>query len=255
MRWSARRRPARTVARRPVSPRRCALTSAAQAPEPQARVRPAPRSHTRSRMRSGASTCAKPILARSGNSGRAPAPGRVRPIGSAATSGTKNVACGLPMRARRRIGHRPERQVQVQRVHRPRQRDVRPVQPGRPHVHLHPPVRPARRPAGCRRRCGSPGARRPVSAASSPATQRVALPQAPASAPSGLRMRMKASAPRRRRRLDGDELVAADAGAPVRQRRRAGRREAERRRAARRTRRNRCRSHASCGRGRAWRRI
>ncbi len=36
--------------------------------------------------------------------------------------------------------------------------------------------------------------RRPVSVASRDATQRVALPQAPASAPSGLRMRMKASA-------------------------------------------------------------
>ena len=36
--------------------------------------------------------------------------------------------------------------------------------------------------------------RRPVSRASRSTTQRVALPQAPASAPSGLRMRMKASA-------------------------------------------------------------
>ena len=54
------------LARRWVRPRRCALTSVAQAPEPQARVRPAPRSQTRRRIVSGSMIWAKPILARCG---------------------------------------------------------------------------------------------------------------------------------------------------------------------------------------------
>ena len=48
----------------PVRPRRAAATRAAQAPVPQAGVMPAPRSQTRSRMRSGDRICATPILAR-----------------------------------------------------------------------------------------------------------------------------------------------------------------------------------------------
>ena len=82
----------------------------------------------------------------------------------------------------------------MQRVHRPRQRDLGPVEPRRPHVDAARGRRAAPRRAGRRRWCGSTWMRRPVSRASRSTTQRVALPQAPASAPSGLRMRMKASA-------------------------------------------------------------
>ena len=89
------------------------------------------------------------------------------------------------------IGHRSERQVQVQRVHRPRQRDLRPVQPGRPHVHLH---------AAVGQHFGA---------------VRVADPHEGVCVRAG------------KRRLDADELVAADAGAPVGQRGGAGWREAE----------------------------
>ena len=50
----------------------------------------------------------------------------------------------------------------------------------------------------------------PLSRLISKATQRAALPHASASPPSALRMRMKAAPPARR--LDDDELIAADAG-------------------------------------------
>src|SRR6185312_5755297 len=57
-----------TSALRPVSPRRAAATRVAQAPVPQARVMPTPRSHTRMRIRVGDSTVAVSMLQRSGNS-------------------------------------------------------------------------------------------------------------------------------------------------------------------------------------------
>ena len=130
-----------TVARRPVRPRRCAFTSAAQAPEPQASVRPAPRSHTRSRMRSGASTWAKPILARSGNSGSCSSAGpKLRRPAARRHVGHEERRVRVAHAGGGRVGHRPERQVEVQRVHRPGQRDVRPVEPRRPHVDPHPAV-------------------------------------------------------------------------------------------------------------------
>ena len=94
-----------SAARRPARPRRAGrsaradapLTKAAQAPEPQASVTPAPRSHMRSRIRSGERICAKPMLARCGNSGSCSNPGPRRATSTAATSSTKKVACGLPM--------------------------------------------------------------------------------------------------------------------------------------------------------------
>ena len=56
----------------------------------------------------------------------------------------------------------------------------------------------------------------PVSAVSSLAMQRVALPHASTSAPSWLRISMKASACRVLSRADDDQLIAADARVPVR---------------------------------------
>src|SRR5690606_8373717 len=54
---------------RPVSPLRGAATATAQAAEPQARVRPAPRSHTLTITCSGLCTAASEMLARSGKIG------------------------------------------------------------------------------------------------------------------------------------------------------------------------------------------
>src|SRR5690606_8189578 len=54
---------------RSTTPRRISTAAAAQAPLPQARVSPEPRSYTRSRMRSRAATSAKPTLADCGNAG------------------------------------------------------------------------------------------------------------------------------------------------------------------------------------------
>ena len=172
-----------------------ALTSAAQAPEPQARVRPAPRSQTRRRMRSGASIWAKPILARSGNSGSCSSAGPSCADRQRGDVGDEERRVRIAHAGGGRVGHRPERQVEMQRVHRPRPAGCRasPAAAG-PMSTLHPPVRQhvGRQIAGDGR--GSPDARRPVSRSQQAATQRVALPQAPASPPSGLRMRMKASA-------------------------------------------------------------
>ena len=174
-----------------------AFTSAAQAPEPQASVRPAPRSQTRRRMRSGAEHLGEADIGALGKQRvvleRA---GRASPTGTASTSATKNVACGLPMLAAAGSASGPAREVEMQRVHRPRPAGCRASRaapaPCRP--------RPGRRRSDLGRQVAgdgrdAPGARRPVSRASRSATQRVALPQAPASLPSGLRMRMKASAP------------------------------------------------------------
>src|SRR5262249_12729331 len=55
-----------TRTRSPTWPRRRSTATAAHAPLPQASVSPTPRSNTRRRMLSGASTCAKPTLQRSG---------------------------------------------------------------------------------------------------------------------------------------------------------------------------------------------
>ena len=90
----------------------------------------------------------------------------------------------------------------------------------------------------------------PLSWAISQATQRVPLPQAPASLPSGLKKRMKASAAagvRSGGRLDHDQLVAADAGVAVGQSARGGRHRPRAVHGGRRARRNRCRARAFCG--------
>ena len=83
------------------------------------------------------------------------------------------------------------------------------------------PISTATRPSGSDLGLEQPGdgldrtRRSPVSRGNSQATQRVALPQASASLPSALRMRMKSLRRRIARRLEHDELVAADAGVPV----------------------------------------
>ncbi len=86
-----------STAERSVRSRRAAATRAAQAPVPQACVRPAPRSHTRSRMRSRLFTWAKPTLTCSGNSGWRSTTGPASRIGAVPTSSTKNTTWGLPM--------------------------------------------------------------------------------------------------------------------------------------------------------------
>jgi hypothetical protein len=77
-------------------PRRAAVTTAAHAPDPQARVIPAPRSQTRKRRRSGPITWTMPIFARSGNSGLHSNGGPTSSSGTASALSTKNTACGLP---------------------------------------------------------------------------------------------------------------------------------------------------------------
>jgi hypothetical protein len=83
--------------RRPVNPRRAALTAVAHAPDPQAKVSPAPRSHTFSRTRFGPISCANPIFAPSGNIASCSRDGPSRVTFSVSTSSTNQVACGLPI--------------------------------------------------------------------------------------------------------------------------------------------------------------
>ena len=118
------------------------------------------------------------------------------------------------------------------------------------------------RPPAARHRAARRGSRsrtcvRPSSWPSSQATQRVALPQAPASLPSALKKRIeRIGAAAARCRLDHDQLVAADAGVAVGERARRGRIDRERFAARRRARRNRCRARASCeSRSCAWPRL
>ena len=78
-------------------PSRMPATTAAQAPVPQARVSPAPRSNTRSRMWPGLTTCMKPAFTRLGNAGWRSTSGPSVATGAVSTSGTTHTACGLPM--------------------------------------------------------------------------------------------------------------------------------------------------------------
>ena len=178
---------------RPPRPRRLAFTTAAQAPVPQAKVSPTPRSHTRNRIRSGAKIWATPILARSGKTALCSSSGPTKAIGTASISSTKNVACGLPIptaagplsgpQARSRFNvsslalsgmfSQPVRGMPISTVTRP--------YPARDTVSRSAPVRT---------RTVSPS----VSSRSTAPMQRVALPQASTSPPSALRIRMKASA-------------------------------------------------------------
>ena len=203
----------------------------------------------RSRMRSAVQRPARSRYWRArGRSGRVPAPGPARPIGTASDVRHEE--------DRVRVAHAdtpPGRPAAPRASGRCSvsmalgQRDLAPVEPGRR------PYRPRPRPSGSASVGRSPAMvshhhlARPVSAASRQATQRVALPQAPTSAPSGLRMRMKASAPSRPGSMH-DQLVAADAAAAVGDGGGAGGREAQAARRAHRARRSRCRGHASCGR-------
>ncbi len=103
-----------------------ALTSAAQAPDPQARVNPAPRSHTRRRRRSGASTCGEPDVG-------AVREQRVAFQRRAAVGRWSRVVLeerGVRVAHGQRGGVAGQRQVQ--RVGGMRQRDVLPAEPGGP---------------------------------------------------------------------------------------------------------------------------
>ncbi len=123
-----------------VRPRRWALTKAAQAPEPQARVKPAPRSQTRSRIVAASSTWAKPILARCGNSLSCSSAGPIRrdrhDIQIVNEEGGVRIAHADGCWFGDAIG----RQVKSDGVHRARQGNVAPVEPGRSHVDLNLPI-------------------------------------------------------------------------------------------------------------------
>lgn len=86
------------VTLRPVRPVRAAETPAAQAAEPQASVRPAPRSQVRVRRLLSDVTCASVMFAFSGNIGwfssSGPKRSRSKLIGSLST---QKIACGLPI--------------------------------------------------------------------------------------------------------------------------------------------------------------
>src|SRR5690606_13353078 len=86
-----------TVACRAMRPRRTSAATAAQAPLPQARVSPTPRSYTRRRTWSGASTWAKPTLTDCGNAGEACRAAPSPATSAVPTSPTSITACGLPI--------------------------------------------------------------------------------------------------------------------------------------------------------------
>ena len=217
-----------TMARRPVSPRRCAFTSAAQAPEPQAQ-----------RQAGAALPHAQPDAVGRQDLGEADigALGEQRIVLQARAEFRHRQALDVGDEERRvriahaggrRIGHRPRREVEVQRVHRPRQRDVRPVEPRRPHVDAH---------AAVGERLGGQvagGGADDLGAAAGLARQQIGDAAGGVAAGPGLGAVGVADAHEGigvgvwRRRLDGDELVAADAGAPVGDRGGAAGREAER---------------------------
>ena len=184
-----------TAARRSASPRRCAATSAAQAPLPQARVIPAPRSQTRSRIvrRSrivgdadigalreqrvdararGRAPPDRPPRHRRRKRSRADCRYWCRPAPTAAPAPDRGDRYRQPGPA----GFRASRCAPAPY----RRRSARP--PGSR-------LRAARRRSRCCTRAG-----RRSRGCSSQATQRVALPQASASLPSGLRMRISSRA-------------------------------------------------------------
>src|SRR6266849_1601091 len=188
--------PSSTIsALRPVRPRRAAATSAAQAPLPQAMVMPAPRSQTRKRRRCGDSTWTMPILARSGKIGSCSSRGPSAARSIASASSTKKVACGLPMLVQTGTTSGPSVSGTLS-VSQSRASGIsRQARRGRP---ISTPTRCL--PAACA--SSSPATvstmmlSLPFSRMTSAAMQRVPLPQASASPPSALRMRMKTSAPR-----------------------------------------------------------
>ena len=172
---------------------------------PQARVSPAPRSHTRRRICAGPVDVATLTLTRSGNSGscldhRA----RAGRVGTASQSGTKNTTCGLPTLTATGLSRLFPADRHRQRVHRIGERDRLPLEARRAHVDRDA-VPGWARLRSCRRASRSAPARRAACA-----TARVALPQASTSPPSALKMRMRKSAARGG--FEQDQLVAADPG-------------------------------------------
>src|SRR6202453_3210716 len=87
----------RTAPLRSMSSSRAAATKVAQAADPQARVRPTPRSHTRALTSSRARTSANVTLAFSGNIGSTSILGPRSAPSTLVRFGTKNTAWGLPM--------------------------------------------------------------------------------------------------------------------------------------------------------------
>src|SRR6218665_76749 len=79
------------------SPRRMPADTAAQAPEPQARVSPAPRSNTRSRTWPRSTTCMKPAFMRCAKRAWLAISGPISGTGARSTSSPNCTACGLPM--------------------------------------------------------------------------------------------------------------------------------------------------------------
>ena len=86
----------RTIPLRSMRLRREAATSVAQAAEPQASVRPTPRSQTRAMTRSRAATSAKVTLAFCVNIGWTSIRAPQAAASTTARSATKKTACGLP---------------------------------------------------------------------------------------------------------------------------------------------------------------
>ena len=179
------------MARRPVSPRRWRYQCGAGTGAARQR-QPAPRSQTRSRMCSAPGPPQSRYWRARGTAGRAPAAARVPPSAAAPRRRRRTSRAGCPCWPPPDPPPAPRRGRDAA-CPSAGQRNVGPVEPCRPHVDAHPPIR--QRLGGQVAGDGAdhldapPGLR-----ISRSATQRVALPQAPASPPSGLRMRMKASA-------------------------------------------------------------
>ncbi len=168
------------------------------------------------------------IGALAGTADRAPASGRASAIGTRADVGDEERRVRIAHAGRRRIGERAGGEVQVQRVHRRGRAGCRASPAAPAPCRRAPGRRAAPRPAGRRRRCGSTWRR-----AAGLAHQQVGDAAGGVAAGAGLGAVGVADAHEGvgvavRRRLDDDELVAADAGAPVGDRGGAGRREAER---------------------------
>ena len=181
------------VAPRPASPRRCAATSAAQAPVPQAMVRPAPRSHTLRRIRSSPRSSATPILARSGNSGSCSRDGPSAARSTESASSTKKTACGLPMLTAAGSASGPRESGRCSVSTAEASGMSRQPKRGSP-MSTVTATGPARRAASVPAAVSSKAASRPDSSIAIHATQRAALPQASASPPSALWMVNAASA-------------------------------------------------------------
>ncbi len=81
----------------PATPRSCAATPTAQAPLPQAKVSPTPRSHVRCRSRLSDTRSTNSTLTRLGNAGWFSIRGPWISTGAESTSSTKTTAWGLPM--------------------------------------------------------------------------------------------------------------------------------------------------------------